>query len=284
MTIWVPGAKGLLGTAFGEIALSPMLLTGKEVDIGDCKAVLHFVKEHPEIDRIVNAAAFSLVDPAEVEREAAFRANALGPENLGLAAKEVGAHLVHISTDHVFWGDGKVPLKETDPVKPPNYYGETKLEGERKLLKVNADAAILRTSAIFGKGGRNFVAKLLEMLQSREEIQLTSDHWYRPTYVEDLVQVILKMRGMSGVYQYANRGEASKFTFGVAMRDEVEKLGLKVVTKRIVPVPGDAFPGLCKRPKYSVFDTTKIETAMQIAIRPWQEALREYLCGLFVPS
>jgi len=116
--IWITGAKGLVGSALSEIAPKPLALSGHEVDIADLDACRAFVKQHGPITNILNCAAFSPVDPAETAREEAFRANALGPETLGCLAKEIGAHLLHISTDYVFPGTGNIPLKETDPVAP----------------------------------------------------------------------------------------------------------------------------------------------------------------------
>jgi dTDP-4-dehydrorhamnose reductase len=274
LKIWVTGADGLLGSVLRKSAAAA---TGRTIDIGDLDAIRSFARQTKGITHIVNCAAFSQVDRAETERDAATNANALGPENLGILAKEIDARIVHISTDYVFPGNLRRPLKEDDPVDPCSHYGQTKLEGEARLLKVNPEAAILRTSWIFGRGGKNFVAKLLEMLQEKEEIQLTNDHWNLPTYTKDLADAILKMRDASGIYHFANRGAATKYEFGLAMREEAAKLGFSIRAKRIVPVPGSTFPSPASRPVYSVFDTSKIERLLAAPIRPWREALREYL-------
>jgi dTDP-4-dehydrorhamnose reductase len=273
MKIWVTGAGGLLGSALKKRAA---LATTREVDIGDLSSLRAFVKQHKEISHIVNCAAFSLVDPAESRREEAHRANAVGPENLAKVAKEIGAKLLHLSTDYVFPGDLKRPLKETDPTEPLNHYGKTKLEGEERAMAAHPAACILRVSWLFGSGGKNFVSKLLQMFQEQEEIRLTADQWGRPTYVPDLVEAILKILDQSGLYHYANAGAATKFTFGCAMRDMAEQMGFPLTVKSIVAVPGASFPSPCKRPPYSVFDTAKIEQFVNV--RPWQEALKEFLC------
>jgi dTDP-4-dehydrorhamnose reductase len=273
--IWVTGADGLLGSVLRE---SATLATGKKMaDIGDLDALRSFARQNRGITHIVNCAAFSLVDRAEADPEAAYKANALGPENLGILAREIHARIVHISTDYVFPGNLHRPLKEDDPVDPRSHYGRTKLEGERRLLQVNPKAAIIRTSWIFGRGGKNFVAKLLQMLQEKEEIHLTNDHWNLPTYARDLSDAILKMLDASGIYHFANPGAATKYEFGLAMREEAEALGLTIAAKRIVPVPGSTFPSPAERPVYSVFDTSKIEMNLGAPIRSWREALREYL-------
>lgn len=291
--LWIPGAKGLLGSTLSTKCKAALHLgsgvpkngsflgsciaalhSGHEVDIGSLDAVRAFVKKYTGITHIVNCAAFSLVDTAEKEREEAHRANAIGPENLALVAREIGARLIHISTDYVFPGHGRRLLKETDPVGPCNYYGQTKLEGEQRALALSA--CVIRISGLFGDGGKNFVSKLLQMLTTQKEISLVNDQWNRITYASDLSDAILQLSNHQGLYHYANSGVVSKYEFGLAMREIALELGYPVMAS-ILPVPSSTFPSPCKRPVYSAFDTTKIEQF--VPIRPWQEALREFLCA-----
>ena len=273
MQLWVTGANGALGTILRKKA---DFATGREVDIGDLDALQQYAKLHPGITQIVNCAAFSLVDAAEAQREEAFAANVLGPENLALVAEEIGAHLIHLSSDYVFSGQLHRPLSEDDETEPCSYYGWTKLEGEKRVLARSPKACVLRTSWIFGGEGKNFVAKLLALLQTKEELQLTDDHWGRPTYGPDLAEAILKLVGASGLYQFANSGPATKYAFGEAMREEAARLGMPLAVRRIIPVPGSAFLTPAKRPVYSAFNTAKFEAKFG-KIRPWQGALQEYL-------
>ncbi len=275
MKLWIAGANGLLGSSLKPKA--DLTSCRKEADIGDLEALRAFASAYRGITHIVNCAAFSLVDFAETEREAAFRANALGPENLAAVAKEIGARLVHISTDYVFQGALRRPLNEADEAVPCNYYGFTKLEGERRVARMLPSACIIRTSWIFGRGGKNFAANLLGLLQEKEEVRLTDDHWNRPTYAPDLADAILQMLDAAGLYQFANAGAANKYEFGLAMREEALAAGIPLAVKRIVPVAGSTFPSPALRPPYSVFDTAKIERKLKGPIRPWREALREYL-------
>ncbi len=278
MKIWVVGAKGLLGSSLLEMAPDLCIGTDKEIaDVGDFTSLRYFLTDHPEITHIVNCSAFSLVDRAESEREMAFRANAIGPENLGKVAQEKGVSLVHISTDYVFPGDGNRPLVETDLVKPLNYYGETKLEGERRLAAIMPSACIIRTSALFGARGRNFIARLLELFREKEEIFLSDDQWNSPTYAEDLAATIIQMVNEEGLFHYANRGSASKFSFASEVHSFALKHHIPFVTQKLTPCPSSTFPSPCKRPPYSVFDTTKIEMHLSRPIRPWQEALHAFL-------
>lgn len=275
--LWITGARGLLASALMnqcKIWGKEVLQTGREVDISDLSQVRAVLQKTPQLTHIINCAAFSLVDDAEIKREEAWKTNALGPENLAKAAKEAGIKLVHISTDYVFGGQIHRPLTEEDATDPCNYYGETKLEGEKRALDLSA--LVIRTSWIFGNGGKNFVAKLLQLLETQEEIRLTVDQWGRATYAVDLAQAILQMLDREGLYQYANQGVVNRYEFALAMREEALRLGYKVQTKSILAVPSSTFSSPCKRPAYSAFDTTKIERHLKI--RHWKEALTEFLC------
>lgn len=280
MNLWIPGANGLLGSALLS-KVSAFGTTRSDVDIADLKAVRSFVNQR-KFTHIVNCAAYSLVDGAESEKEKAYAANVLGPENLAIVAKESGAKLIHIGTDYVFPGNVHRPLREDDVVGPCNYYGETKLQGEQKVLQIYPEACVLRTSWIFGNGGKNFVAKLFQMIMQEDEVRLSNDQWGRPTYAPDLVNVILKLFGKAGLYQFANAGVTTKYDFGVAMVEEAKAMGLPV-TAQIVPVSSSTFRSPCKRPVYSAFDTTKIERELHLKIRHWKEALKEFICNANCP-
>jgi dTDP-4-dehydrorhamnose reductase len=258
-----------LGSKFSEV-----IRTGREVDISNRESVRAFVKEHPNIRYIVNCAAFCIVDAAELQKEDAFKTNAIGPENLSLIAEQIGAKFIHISTDYVFAGDRSLPWTELDPTVPCNYYGESKLEGEKRIL--DPSTLIIRTSWIFGSRGKNFVSKLLEMVQTQKEIRLTNDQWSRFTYAPDLAEAILVMLDQSGLFHYANEGVTTKYEFGLALLEEAKKLGFHVATESLLAVPSSYFPSPCKRPVYSAFDTKKIEQF--ISIRNFRSALKGFLC------
>ncbi len=274
MKVWITGAKGLVGSYLISQQTIPFVATGREIDIAEPSQVDEFVRREKPT-HIFNCAAFSAVDPAETERDAAFRSNALGPQVLGRVAKERRIKLLHLSTDYVFAGTGKQPLKETDPVAPCNYYGMTKLEGEKGLKAVYPEACILRTSWIYGSGGKNFVAKLIGLLQTKEELRLVEDQVSRPTYVPDLVHVMILMKDRSGLYQFANAGPTSKYDFALALRQEAANLGFPIRCKTILPCLSSEFSAPAKRPLYSAFDTTKIESIYKP--RHWRDTLPEYL-------
>ncbi len=270
---WITGAEGQLGSMLAKRCTSAVC-SGGDVDIADMISLQKFAKKHPEITHIINAAAFSKVDAAEELRAEAYRANVIGPDNLMHLADEIGAKLTHISTDYVFAGDGKRPLTEEDMAGPCNYYGKTKLQGEKRM---GPNALVIRTSWLFGGKSGNFIAQLLKLLMTQKEIHLANDQWSRFTYVPDLVEAILLMQNASGMYHFANAGVATKYDFGVALREAALALGMPVITQSIVPVPGAFFPAPCKRPTYSALDTTKIEK--HLSIRHWQKTLKDFLCA-----
>lgn len=194
---------------------------------------------------------------------------------MGEIAKDVGAKFIHISTDYVFPGTGEQPLTEKDQTGPLSYYGVTKLEGENRALDLGA--LVIRTSWVFGGKGKNFVSKLLIMLQTHEEVYLTDDQWGRFTYAFDLAKTILKVLNKNGLYQFANGGVATRYEFGIRMREEALLLGYPVLTESLIPVPGATFKAPTARPRYSAFDTTKIESLIQI--RHWQDTIKDFLCA-----
>lgn len=281
MKIWVIGANGLLGSALCRRLPFPYLPSGRQdADIADLNSLRFFAKEHPGITHIVNCSAYSLVDLAEKHRKEAHQVNAVGPENLGYLAQEIGAKVVHISTDYVFAGDLLRPLHEEDRVGPLNYYGETKLEGEKRLFAVLPSSCVIRSSSLFGRGGKNFIARIFQMFQEKEEILLTNDQYNSPTCVEDLSLAIISMLDASGLYHFANRGMATKFSFVSSIYNHVLQQGIATTTKRLVSVQSSSFPSLCKRPAYSVFNTEKIEKKLGYPIRNWEDALQSFLRGI----
>jgi dTDP-4-dehydrorhamnose reductase len=276
MKIWVSGSGGLLGSSLCRL-IPCIPSTKKEADIANLDSLRAFAKQHPGITHIVNCSAFSLVDLAETHRMEAYQINAIGPENLGFVAKEIGAKIVHISTDYVFPGDVFRPLHEEDQARPLNYYGDTKWEGERRLFSVFPSACVIRTSALFGRGGKNFVAKIFQMLFEKEEIYLADDQHSSPTFVEDLAQAILQMLDETGLYHFSNQGSATKFALGTAICHFAKTKGAVFKTKTLIPVPSATFPSPCQRPVYSVFNTAKIRIKLKTPIRSWEEVLHSFL-------
>jgi dTDP-4-dehydrorhamnose reductase len=288
--IWLVGANGMLARALRrrlETAGLELRLSDRELDIGDAGAVLDFAqRETPQL--IVNAAAYTRVDDAETDRDAAFRVNAEGPAHLARAAKAVGARLLHFSTDYVFDGNARVPYVESAPTAPQGVYGKSKLLGEeRALSELPLATFVVRTSWLFGVGGANFVKTMLGLLRTREELRVVDDQRGRPTYTEDLAAAALGLVGLdgilrdgeaaSGVYHFANSENVTWYGLCLAIRETLSGLGETVKTRRIVPVSTLEFPRPAPRPAYSVLATSKLEGTLKSTPRSYRAALDEYV-------
>jgi dTDP-4-dehydrorhamnose reductase len=262
----------------------PLIATDQEVDIGDAAAVADFSARH-DFDWIVNCAAYTRVDDAEREVDAAHRANALGPENLARAAIERGAALVHFSTDYVFDGRESTPYVEDSPRSPVSIYGKSKLEGEERVSDSGARAYVLRTSWLFGRYGRNFVQTILGVMAERETVRVVDDQWGRPTYCPDLARAAFTLTGITtgapasepGVYHFANADPTTWHGLATSVHAVALRLGLPIRARTIEPVTTAEFPRPAPRPAYSVLSTERIEAWLGAPPRPHREAVLEYL-------
>jgi dTDP-4-dehydrorhamnose reductase len=209
----------------------------------------------------------------------AFAINAQGPENLGEFSKKFGKKIIHISTDYVFDGAAHTPYKETDRCHPINVYGKSKWLGEKKLLEKNPNACIIRSSWLFGKGGKNFVSSIFQLLKEKETLRVITDQKGRPTFCPDLARVILSMLDQSGIFHFANLGARSRFEIAQDVLSTARALGIKMACTTLVPVLSAEFPTPAKRPAYSVLNTDKIENAT-CKPRTWEEVLKEYVYAI----
>jgi dTDP-4-dehydrorhamnose reductase len=286
MKLWITGAAGLVGTALQKLCLAQgiefVATSRDQVDISSLQHVKRFLhsEESKGVTHIVNCAAYTNVDEAEKEPETAHLVNAVGPENLGIAAHMFDLKIIHISTDYVFGLEGSKPFTETDDCTPASVYARTKHEGEQRLLDSHPQACILRTSWVFGKGGKNFVSSLLEKIQKEEKISVVSDQQSRLTYVEDLAEALLALLCHSGIFHFANQGETSRFEVAKCMVETAKARGMPVACQELIAVNSAAFPQIAKRPIYSALDTKKIESLLGIAPRSWEIALKEYIHAL----
>jgi len=272
----VTGSNGQLGMELAGIAGDhpkfQFTFLSREIfpldDQGKMEAWLH---SNP-VDYFIHCAAYTAVDKAESEKEKAFLANATAPGLIAGLLSENRTKLIHISTDYVFDGNSSMPLTEEAVTNPVNFYGLTKLEGERLVLKNNPDSMIIRTSWLYSAFGNNFVKTMIRLMKDRESIQVVADQTGSPTYAGDLASAIMQIlesgKFVPGIYHYSNEGEASWFEFAT----EIKRLTGS--TCKILPIPSSGYPTPAKRPAYSLLDKSKIRTIYSLSIPVWQSSLR----------
>jgi len=269
MKILVTGGAGAMGQAIarhGAIALDRAAL-----DIGDAAAVAAALKAHAPA-AVINAAAYTLVDRAEQERDAAFAANAKGAGVIARACADAGVPLVHISTDYVFDGAATRPYREDDPVNPLSVYGESKAEGERLVLA--AGGCVVRTSWVFARGANAFVQKIAARLAAPGPLTVVADRHGCPTWADDLAAVLVELatRGApAGVWHYAGEPATTWHGLACAIAEELGEDPARIAPSVAVDPPGGA-----RRPPYSVLDTSKLR-AIGITPRPWRAGLADLL-------
>ncbi len=240
-------------------------------------------------DVIVNAAAHTAVDKAESEPELARMLNALAPAALAKAAADVGAWLVHYSSDYVFNGAGNRPWQEDDAAGPLSVYGHTKLEGEQAILASGCRHLILRTSWVYAARGGNFAKTMLRLAAERERLTVIDDQWGAPTGADLIADVsviairsALQQPDLSGVYHLVASGETTWHGYAshvVAQARHLQPdIGLKV--SEIAPVPTSAFPTPAQRPLNSRLNTRKLQQAFGVVLPPWQQGVDRLLAEI----
>ena len=278
--ILVTGANGQLGMEMrilGAVAPNEYIFTDvEELDITDKKAVEDFVCQN-NIQIIVNCAAYTNVDRAEVDEPTAERINAEAVRNLAEAMKKVDGTLFHISTDYVFGGEGNTPRTEEMPLDPLGAYGRTKLHGEQAIAEVGCKAIIIRTAWLYSEFGKNFLLTMLRLTKEKPAINVVFDQVGTPTYAGDLALTIFSIiegdmyAGNEGVYHFSNEGVCSWYDFAQEIATAMGHRECK-----ISPCHSDEFPSKVKRPAYSVLDKSKIKRTFGVEIPHWRESM--YYC------
>nr|WP_284710908.1 dTDP-4-dehydrorhamnose reductase [Desulfovibrio aminophilus] len=271
------GRRGMLGQALtGALERAKVValpLSSQDFDPLDAPALEAFLaREKP--DRVFNAVAYTAVDQAEDEPQAAFRLNRDLPALLGRVCAARGIRLLHFSTDFVFDGRGHEPLRPEDPTGPLSVYGASKLAGEEALRGLPG-VVVARTAWLFGPGRTNFVEKIITLARTRETLTVVHDQEGSPTYTPDLaaMAVALAATETTGVLHLANSGRA---TWCELAAEAVHLAGLPC---RVQPIPTSAWPTKATRPAFSVLDTSAFTTATGMTPRPWNQALRDYVFG-----
>ncbi|MEI7186245.1 dTDP-4-dehydrorhamnose reductase [Dickeya dianthicola] len=283
MKVLLTGANGQLGRCFQDRlpeGWSLLATDADALDITDEAQVLTTVKSW-QPDAIVNAAAYTAVDKAESEPALAARINVAGPEYLARAARQLGARFIHVSTDYVFDGTATRPYSETDATHPLGVYGQTKLDGERAVLKVNPAAQIVRTAWVFSEYGNNFVKTMLRLGRERDSLGVVADQRGCPTYAGDIADAIinlLQQQADAGLYHFCGDEEVSWHEFAGATFTLACEQQLLVRAPVVNAITTEQYPTPAARPAYSTLDCAKIA---RLGIRPsaWREAL-----GVIIPK
>lgn len=276
MRILITGSKGQLGRElFRQLENTDHTVVGvdiEDVDISKLDAAVELAKE-VQPDVLLNCAAFTNVDLCEDERDAAFAANALGPRNVAVACEEVGAKLIHISTDYVFSGKGEIPFTETDIPAPKTVYGATKLLGEQYVRQFCSRWFILRTAWLYGRDGNNFVKTILRLAKEKGEMRVVDDQRGNPTCAEDLARHMLKLAPTKeyGLYHCTANGICSWYDFA---REIVRLSGIEAA---VYPCTTEEYPRPAPRPAYSALDNSMLRATIGDEMRPWLVALEDYM-------
>ncbi|MGN0836139.1 MAG: dTDP-4-dehydrorhamnose reductase [Akkermansia sp.] len=281
MNILVTGSDGQLGLEMRRVAAEQLpqhrwhFTDVAELDITDAAAVRCAASG---VDAIVNCAAYTNVDQAEVDAELARRINADAARNLAAAAAEVGALLIHVSTDYVFGGTANTPYTEDSPTCPLGVYGTTKLEGEQAIAAAGCRALILRTAWLWSAHGRNFVKTMQRLMRERDSLRVVIDQVGSPTFAGDLADVIGRVLALApaeqplGIYHYTNEGVCSWYDFAMAIRELSGATGCD-----LQPCRSEEYPSRVTRPAYSVLDKSRIRRALGIYIPHWRSSLQRVL-------
>jgi dTDP-4-dehydrorhamnose reductase len=273
MRVTIFGVSGLLGKALmqewsGDIVTG---LTSHAADIRDARRVEEVVQEtRPEW--IVLAAAYTDVDGCESNPDLAFAVNRDGAANVATAAKMAGARLVFLSSDYVFDGNKTTPYETCDARNPQSVYGRSKAEAEIKLLELMPDCCIVRTSWLFGTGGKCFPETILKLAASRPALDVVNDQRGCPTYAVDLARAITQLcrKNANGIVHVTNAGDCTWFEFA----QEIVRGAALSTTVR--PVRSQQMARPAPRPAYSVLSPAGLQ-ALGIEMPPWRDALRRYL-------
>lgn len=284
-TILITGASGVLGRALVkrlESKYKVAALTRKDCDVTDSKKVASvFLRLRPNI--VIHTAAFTDVDGCQKDSQRAYAINAQGTYAIAKNAQSAGAMLIYLSTDYVFSGRKKTPYREEDRPGALSIYAKTKLKGEQIVEKLVKRHIIIRTSWLFGKGKTNFIDTVLKLARGPRPFKIVSDKYACPTDVYDLAMAIEEMIDLIiradnrqdkfyGTYHITNSGFCSWYEYAKFILRAAKLKSIK-----IKPIPMCEMPFLARRPVFSVLDNSKYRRTFKLRLRPWQDAVKEYI-------
>lgn len=295
--IVLTGADGQLGKTLTALWTGSVLartstltaLSRQQLDITEPDSVSKALGESKP-DLIINAAAYTAVDGAENDRDAAFAVNQQGAENLAAWASQSAAWLIHISTDFVFDGSADSPYKENAATGPLGVYGESKLAGEQALQKLLPEfSCIIRTSWLYSEHGKNFVKTMLSLMADREQLGIVADQIGSPTSTHSLAKLIfaiIQQGPQAGVFHWCDGGEMSWFDFAEEIQQQGRAAGLLEIAAKLNAITTEEFPTPAARPAYSVLNREKAvrafstEPVQQSDLQEWQQQLATVIAAL----
>lgn len=281
--VLVLGARGRLGAALvREYAASCEVLScGRgEADLSNPGSVADLVRSSRP-DTVINCAAMTNVDECETAREIADTVNAAAPAAIARAAEEVGARLVHISTDYVFSGAGGELLAEDAPTGPISWYGETKLRGEQGVLAAGVRHSVVRVSWVFGPDRDSFIDKALQTALRGEPVRAVADKFSSPGYtldIADALRALMIGEAPGGIYHVCNSGVCSWQQWAQQALDAAAAAGVPLRTRSVEPIAlADIKAMVARRPVHTPMSCARIEALLGRPMRPWQEAVEAYV-------
>ena len=283
MKVLLTGSNGQVGFLLKSMLADSYELLAfdrQELDITN-ECLVNKVVNDFKPNVIINAAAYTAVDKAELEDDLAFSVNSEGPKFLAKASGKNNSVLLHLSTDYVFSGDKEGEYTEYDTVCPGGVYGRTKLEGENAVKKYSEKYIILRTSWVFGEHGNNFVKTMLKLGAERESLSIVNDQYGAPTYAGDIAKAIINIitrieNGYHmrwGLYNFSGQPYVNWYQFAQKIFFMAEKTGVLNRVPDLYPISSENFPTPAKRPKNSKLNCQKIKHELQISPSDWQSAL-----------
>lgn len=291
MRVLVTGANGQLGRCISEVVVKSREFSHirlyphsrSQLDVTDKSQIYSVLNEiRPQV--IINTAAYTDVEGAELNSELAFKINANGAFNLAVAACKIGARLIHVSTDYVFNGIYGQPLDELNPVDPINAYGRSKLLGEKLVRATCSNSLVVRSSGIYSKYGCNFVHKILYKLLNDEVVNVVADQWVSPCYGNDLAYALLNIAGNNvvepGVYHYGGSQVINWHAFAFMVANEAYAHNRMVHMINIQAVSSAYYSGYAPRPSFSALDSSLLNS-MGIASYKPAERLKGLIAFIF---
>jgi dTDP-4-dehydrorhamnose reductase len=278
MNVLVTGKGGQLAWELEQTLPKGWQLTALSVDdldITQASQVERVIGEQ-QPDLVINAAAYTAVDKAESDQDTAYAVNETGAKNIAQACKQVGARLLHVSTDFVFDGTHSTPYATDTKPNPVNVYGASKLAGDIAVMQTLPEAVIVRTAWVYSTNGNNFVKSMLNLMSSKPQLGIVYDQVGTPTWAKGLalwLWAVAAKKDVSGVYHWTDAGVASWYDFAIAIQELAIEKGMLNEAIPVNAIPASQYPTPAKRPSFSVIDKVSAEQASGVKTVHWRKQL-----------